>query len=149
MKIIGIDPGGTTGWATWSTTAGFSDFGQLEDVQHHSGLYELLTEKQPDVIVCESFEDHKANMGSLLVSIEYIGVVKAWASIWRVRLVTQQSTIKNWATNAKLEAAGIQHRNWRAVRNAADAQRHILYFLAHNPYVNGELRNATLRLLRT
>ena len=147
VKLLGIDPGHTTGWADWQKFGGFKTYGQIGPAEHHGLLWDLLCSIEADVIICESFEHHKANEAAELISLEYIGVVKNFCVVSSTRLVMQQSAIKTWASDAKLCHLGLFHTH--ATRNAADARRHLLYYLAHNSYVDKEIRTETLRSLKT
>jgi hypothetical protein len=145
MKILAFDPGGTTGWATWTDASGYGEWGQIGPESHHGALWTFLTVCRVDVIVCESFQLFKANDAAELISLEYEGIVKAFAEVSQTRIVMQGSAAKRWAHNGKLQRIGIHHP-WEE-RHTADAKRHILYFLAHNLYVPLAMRTATLRSL--
>lgn len=147
MKLLGIDPGGETGWADWLKPGGFEHWGQFGPGDHHGELWQLLCTADADVIICESFEHHKANEATELISLEYIGIVKTFAIVSNTRLVMQQAAKKDWADDGKLHRFGLYHT--RATRHAGDARRHLLHFLAHNPYIDKELRVETLRQLKT
>lgn len=100
-----MDPGGTTGWATYtadhmvdpthvdgdSPSVGMHEFynekwacGQIGPEEHHYKLDRLLSHMhtQEFVVVCESFEfrnlDRRDRNNINLMSREYIGVVKRW-----------------------------------------------------------------------
>lgn len=95
-RILSFDPGGTTGWASYTAevmttcdgkTKEYYDqaytCGQLGPEPHHDTLWALLELQAVShmVIVCESFEFRNTiadkNRGNLeLVSKEYIGVIK-------------------------------------------------------------------------
>ncbi|MHB1954999.1 MAG: hypothetical protein ACYCOU_14780, partial [Sulfobacillus sp.] len=82
------------------------------------------------------------------ISLEYIGIVKAYAMLASRRLVIQGSNIKTWASDDKLARVGIEPRNKYLARHQMDAQRHILYYLCHNAFVDRELQQSTLRQLK-
>src|SRR5690348_14403081 len=94
-RVLALDPGGTTGWATYTAlqmhdpggpTDEYYDEkwsrGQLGPDEHHNMLDVLLGTQQTDhfVVVCESFEfrnmDKRFRDNINLMSREYIGVVK-------------------------------------------------------------------------
>jgi hypothetical protein len=143
--LLGLDPGGDTGWALWEDHQ-FTDFGWFSAEAHHVELWQLLTKACADVIICESFE-RDADPASLLVSIEYIGTVKTFASMSATRLVMQGSAIKRWADDKKLRKYGVRHKNWYKERHAVDGERHVLYYLCHNKFVDPELQHASLMAL--
>lgn len=101
-RVLALDPGGTTGWSTYtaqrmsapSETLGAPevweyydekwDCGQIGPDEHHQELFDFLGSMQTQefVIVCESFEFRNQSGGSRdrdnieLISKEYIGIVK-------------------------------------------------------------------------
>jgi hypothetical protein len=147
VRIIGIDPGGTTGWAVWDGE--FKECGQLGPEPHHLELSSTLERVcGPDsIIVCEHFKKHDLTP-SELISLEYIGVVRLFAEIYNIRLVMQYRSQKEWATNDRLQKLGIVHNAWIKERNAVDAQRHIVVYIISNVYVPMEIRTALLARLR-
>lgn len=93
LCILGLDPGGTTGWASYDAEVierpdkpGTYEFynekwnsGQIGPNKHHGNLWALLELKHARnfIIVCESFEYHREQRDNVvLVSLEYIGVTK-------------------------------------------------------------------------
>src|SRR3954453_13193053 len=91
-RVIALDPGGITGWATYTAeriedTAGKAEYydeewyqGQLEGDDHHERLYRLLqlTRVEDYGIVCESFEfrnlDRRCRANNILLTPKHIGV---------------------------------------------------------------------------
>ncbi len=149
-RIIAFDPGGTTGWATYtaervqqpdgkmyyfnSTWA----CGQLGPDEHHVALHTLL-EIQTTLdfdIVYESFEfRNAARPGLVLVSREYIGVIKFF---YHDRVNTHGwNLVKQDPAQAVGDKSFVQDRHvkkmdlWRpGQRHAMDATRHLLYYMA-------------------
>lgn len=84
LKIIGIDPGVTTGIAIHEVLeGGVNPIWQREELgpePHHLDLWTVLTHQQPDVIVCERFDYQNVTLkgaempGIRLESREYIGI---------------------------------------------------------------------------
>jgi hypothetical protein len=102
LCIIGLDPGGTTGWATYNANVmrhvvdpdqavGTWEFfderwnsGEIGPGPHYITLWDLLGLKRAQnfIIVCESFEyRHNQRDNVVLVSLEYIGVAKLFAEM--------------------------------------------------------------------
>lgn len=89
-RIISLDPGGTTGWATFTATRTwegdipeFSNIqyncGQIGPYEHHKRLSEWLTATLLDrtIIVCETFHWRNSDVDKVEpIALEYIGVVK-------------------------------------------------------------------------
>lgn len=151
-RVIAFDPGGTTGWATYTaervrTPEGKFEYydekwacGQLGPGDHHAEL-ELLLQMQHTEdyrVVYETFEfRNAARPGLELVSREYIGVIKLW---WQkvqrgldgwIELTAQQPAQAvgklSFTQDRHLKNMGL----WRpGYRHANDAQLHLLYYLA-------------------
>jgi hypothetical protein len=101
-RVLALDPGGTTGWATYTAkripvggliTEGPAEYeyydekwacGQIGPDEHHYKLDRFLghMHTQEFIVVCESFEfrnlDRRDRDNLNLMSREYIGVVKQW-----------------------------------------------------------------------
>lgn len=127
MNILAFDPGGTTGWATFHDNAFFG--GQLAG-QHHYDLYLLMRDRDPNVIVYETFEyRNKSRSGLVLDSREYIGVIKLYAEINEVDIIAQTpAQAKGFVTDDKLKKMklyqpGMPHLN--------DAMRHLVYYIVN------------------
>lgn len=144
MRILSLDPGGTTGWALLDfdldTLEGSlkSDTylrdhvksGQLgNNTEHHLVLWTLIMRTQPDVIVGERF-DNRGNEYSKIMSREYIGVVKLVGQLDSGIVVRWQgSDQKEWATDEKLRILQILCVPKHPWRHANDALRHLVHFL--------------------
>jgi hypothetical protein len=130
MLIVALDPGGTTGVATYESANQTWERLQLER-DHHEQLYDLLVDWEPDVIVCERFlyQRREINKGvSLrLDSVEYIGVTRLYCKEHNVELVMQTaSQAKGLWTDIKLKKVGL----WIPGKvHAMDATRHLLYYI--------------------
>jgi len=142
MRIIALDPGGTTGVAIYERTSGSNreadnDFTwetrQLSGV-HHDTLWDLLENEGPwTTVIYERFmyQRRELDRGVSLVldSVEYIGVVKLWhlRHLEEVDLVCQTpAQAKNLWTDQKLKRLELYKAN---APHANDATRHLLYYL--------------------
>lgn len=138
-RIIALDPGGTTGWATHSW---FEFHGEVSDREWHCGQLEgdhynsldvLLGTQQVDkyVVVCESFQQYRELDSPELVSLEYIGVVKRFCQERKVPLILQSSsvgkiTVKSFVRSVSLRNLGL----WvPGQRHAMDAYGHLLTYM--------------------
>lgn len=154
MRIISIDPGGTTGWATCSLDMNnpeplwlpklsdhFDDMGQLTG-EHHRTLRALLIKVKPDLIVCERFE-HRNNDFAKLVSLEYIGVVKLYSQEVNCDLVLQgASQALVWCSNQKMDKLDLLLAPYQPWKDANAARKHLVYYLIHgklHPKVSSRL----------
>lgn len=135
-RIVALDPGGTTGWATYDDFNGADSFslGQLEGDDHHLQLYDFLGHMQVQnfVVVCESFEfrQNRQRDNINLMSREYIGVTKLFAQERMGRPVVFQTAAmaKGFVTDEKLKAMGLW---WRGKRHGMDAMRHLIYYMVN------------------
>jgi len=161
MRIVSIDPGGTSGWAAWQE--GVLDYGHLEG-DHHKKLFDFLCAQthclhknewadRNMVIVCERF-DHVSGVAKL-DSVEYIGVIKFFQQTYSVQLVLQSRSIKpgqdkkkGWASDDKLQACSMLIRPKTKWVHANDAMRHLMYFGFHNNKAPPELRQEILKGLK-
>lgn len=126
MYCVALDPGETTGvclvrahYQPWKL-----EFEQIGPKPHHLHLLHHLALWNPSTIVCESF-DNRGNAAAMSISLEYIGVVKAYAQSRHCKLVMQSaSTGKQFWTDGKLRKYGVH----TPMRHARDACRHYLYY---------------------
>jgi hypothetical protein len=99
---------------------------QIGPNPHHARLLSLLTLWKPEVLICETFEN-VANEAVRFASLEYIGVVKAYAGsrFTICELVWQQaSLVKQFWDDKRLR----QYELCPAGKHARDATRHYLYY---------------------
>lgn len=145
MRVLALDPGGTTGWATYSCliipgipaatlylTQKF-DCGHITGARHHQQLEDFLGNQrvQQFIVVCERFDERPGKSFAVNpVALEYIGVVKRWCSENQVKLVMQMpSQAKGFTTDLNLKRLEIwQGKKWK---HAMDAYRHLLWYLIH------------------
>ena len=135
MRLIGLDPGGTTGWAIMdiSETTARWRMGQIGPQEHHAELYAFLEREhvQKTVLISESFEYRREQRTNVeLISREYIGVAKLFAQERGTTYVQQTAAQgKAFWTDEKLKktdlyVVGQQH--------ARDATRHVLYYFMNH-----------------
>lgn len=139
-RVIAFDPGGTTGWATY--TALWSPglpipysyeawhCGQLGPDKHHAELKQLLGLQRLEnyTVVCERFTDRKTGHNVDLMAREYIGVIETYCQEEGVKLAMQMSgAAKPFVKNANLKSLGLlEGPKWK---HAMDARRHLLWYL--------------------
>jgi hypothetical protein len=156
-RVIALDPGGSTGWATYSAFTMQSSTGPtgmeyydekwtcgtLGPEEHHSDLYGLLEHMhvRDYTVVCESFEFRQNDgnrMGIELISREYIGVAKLFAQERKVPIKMQTAALakkfvpqKGPEANKKLKAMGL-YIPGKAHVHEMDAYRHLIYYLVNS-----------------
>jgi len=144
MKVLSIDPGGTTGWKI-VTFDSFQEpgnvkwrHGHIGPHKHHMGLRDFLSAEETGdlIIILEGF-DNRGNPAAVLVALEYIGVVQLWCKQNSVECIVQQPAQKEWATNKKLKACGIYVPG---MKHSNDAARHLLVWLVCKMYFKPMLK---------
>jgi hypothetical protein len=140
LNVLALDPGGSTGWALYSTyviVTGPTSYevgkvnitqGQLGPADHHLALWNLLGMHHASNyrIVCESFEFRGEDRTNIrLISNEYIGVVKLFCqerndtlpSSARVQLTMQTASSGKgfWYPKVKGKAASWDGSKLKAV----------------------------------
>jgi hypothetical protein len=159
VKIISIDPGGVTGWATFEfdivnnkpvlhekMKEHFTSAGQIRKENHHELLWRFLDRKQPDIVVCERYEKRN-NDFSLLISVEYIGVVKAWCQTNEKTLVMQGAgEALFFMTKDKMYVLDLTLEPYTRWKDANAARKHLVFFLINWKYQS--IRNRILWQLK-
>lgn len=167
FTAIGLDPGGSTGWASYQAEVDIQDpnsihhnwytekwnCGTFGPDAHHDALYTLLELSHTSEyhIICESFEyRNKSRPGLELISKEYIGVVNLFAQQRGLRLpgnypqVHYQTAAQGKITphsfiqKRHLENIGLWSSG-RENRHAMDAYGHLLFWLINGQYKRYDL----------
>lgn len=151
LRYLAIDPGGTTGWATWEDCADVKSIetGEIGPEEHHFGLWNLLDNLAPNVVIYERFQYRPGQSPTpaedILVAREYIGILKLWCVVDPYHLEsaivgqTPAQAKKLWRDDL-LKRAGL----WvKGSTHKRDAMRHLLYYLTIT-----ESREAWVRLTR-
>lgn len=132
MKVLGVDPGGTTGLALLDTDGQEFTFpydGQLGPQEHHLELYDVATDTRIDVIACERFDYRRHLTNVELSPVEYIGVLKAAAREYPLSELVLQMQLKGkkglW-TDEKLKVLDLYTP---AMTHKNDAIRQALYYV--------------------
>ena len=144
MKILTLDPGGTTGWALFEVdtkslrSSELDTFlrdhiqqGQIGDnSEHHRLLWSLLHRVAPDIVVCER-ADNRGNEFFKFMAVEYIGIVKLYVKLNPscILVLLGADQAKGWVTNDKLLRLLILCVPATKWRHANDALRHLVYYL--------------------
>lgn len=158
ISIIGLDPGGTTGWALYTASVihNVNDIpeyynekfisGQKGPGHHHLSLWRLLEQwtTANTIIVCESFEfrrneKDRSRDNIVLDSREYIGVVNLYGQHFEAttsgmpgvfKIVYQTAGLgKGFWTDKKLAVVEKLAMPKTRWTHANDAMRHLLHFM--------------------
>ena len=131
IRIMALDPGGTTGWAT-----AIIEDSMLETIECGQEKYDALNlwvtliHYAPHYLVCETFRYRTQSRAGLdLTSVKWIGICELYAQQAgdACELKMQEpSEGKGFWTDEKLKKAGLFIRG---KPHSRDAMRHLLYFL--------------------
>ncbi len=134
MKILGIDPGMTTGWSlAVKDSAYLGGFKWIKggDVKYKD-FEDFFYPRVPkvDLVVCEDYVLNPkvqkwapaAAMYNRLITKELVGVIRAFCWIHKVRLILQESKIK---------PMGYQLNGLPYVKNSRNSKRHEWDAMAH------------------
>lgn len=134
MKIVGVDPGETTGLAAFTLTNGavLSCTGATEatDVE---GVCAFLDEHRPDFVVVEAFTLYPWAARSMswnkMPASQVIGAVKAWRAKCRKRprLVEQPASVRGHVQTTVFKVMGCADM-FVNKPHARDAAKHALWF---------------------
>lgn len=134
MRIVALDPGGTTGVAIKEEGAEWG-FRQIGPEEHHDSLWYLLMEVYPDILVVEHFEwrpnrHENKEYGDRyveLISREYEGIAKLWGLVHSRKVVIQTaSQAKSFVKDENIKKLGL----WKpGQKHAMDALRHALRYI--------------------
>jgi hypothetical protein len=153
MKALAFDPGGCTGWTAltaftyssgekegqviWdgSLRLHMQHYGRLGYGQelHHAPLWQFLEREQPQLVICERF-DPRENEFAIQVSNEYIGVIKAWCSVYNTPLVMQGPDQAKKFAEQHFERLGLQLRPLKPWKDTNDARRHMLFAVCNGVF---------------
>ena len=158
MKVIALDPGGTTGVVILNhdgATQGFvrKHFRALHignNMPHHKKLWTFLVHEHPDLIVCERF-DNSGDAAAKMIALEYIGVIRLYGELFGVTVLWQGADMaKNWAPNDKLAMTTLIVTPVTRWKHANDAMRHMLYWICFRaPAQFSTMRLLLLEMMRT
>lgn len=136
MTYLAVDPGNTTGWASFDIEGKPLDMGMLqvvfgEDLDANL-ITNLLDTIKPTVLIIEEYVlfGHKARAqtGSKMFTSRIIGLFEAWAGVNNVKVHFQRSDIKpigyKWA--------GIKVPRNHSQSHQTDAYVHGIYWLIRN-----------------
>lgn len=131
MKVMGTDPGGTTGWAVINDLR-VEKIGQVKADQFHYWLTNL--EPDVDVLVIEDYKirpeqlvgkyNHAWSSGQTL---QFIGALKFWAHQNGIKVEMQQPSIKPIAAGW----TGLPYQKGKKDMHQVDATLHAAYYLVN------------------
>jgi hypothetical protein len=128
-KVLALDPGVTTGYATGIIRDGFMTVTSDQEVWNHLDLHIFLNGFQPDHIVCERF-DFRQKVDKLeLFSRELIGIVQLYVRMHeaenKLYMQSPGEVLRGYFSNARLKEDAVYNRG---KPHANDAMRHLLHW---------------------
>lgn len=162
LRIMWIDPGGTSGWATFTAEEMYDPFDKVTRYHkakfacgelgpnkelHHTELYNLFGHMQTDhfILGTESFEfRNTSRSGTELISVEYIGIAQLFANERLNGKLHKQTASEGKVRNKP--TAFVKPRNlqklglWTpSMEHAMDGYGHLLYFMIKHKIMHHEL----------
>jgi len=132
---LAIDPGHTSGWATFNNEGGVTGAGQIKGMPEMHAFLSKLT-PPPKVVIIENFRlfAHKAaqQSGSSLETVQVIGLIKSMCYGWQAEVVEQAPSIKPIAE----KWSGIKPKGSHDKSHKVDAYNHGIYYLVQNKIVD-------------
>lgn len=131
MRVLGVDPGGTTGWWLYDGMTATDINGQVKFADMTAHLYDTTTTVGmiADVVVIEDFAllggKALAQIGSKFETCQVIGMYKLWAYGLGVPVVLQAPGIKPIAEKWSHIKVPSNHR----LSHRFDAALHAVYYL--------------------
>jgi len=134
MKLLGLDPGQSTGYALIEVDGGvvtLVDFG-VELKEEVTKVHELIL--QADIVICEDFKirPDKARAGNFdynnMVAPRVIGKIELLCSMSQTKLVKQQPSVKPPAYGL----SGMQYVKGKKNQHWQDAFAHAVYYAVKN-----------------
>jgi len=147
VKLIGIDPGVTTGWASYDTERESSlcgECGGFQDVRN------VLDAYLPDAVILEEYRLYpwkaKQQSWSNIPAAEVSGIVDLWCRDHGVVLCKQTPGLRKAVPNVWLKALGL----WKPTKgrpHARDAAKHLASYIAkyHRDVLKIALSRATTK----
>lgn len=128
-KYLAIDPGFTSGYATFDENGKMTAFGQIANPDDMMDWIEELR-PEPDVIILEDYVIRKnvSHAGSRAPTIQLIGMIKRYAKKKAIKVVLQMSHAKNIG----YKFAGLVPTKNHDQSHQYDAIAHGCYYLQKN-----------------
>jgi hypothetical protein len=133
MRVVSLDPGGTTGYAiAYIGEPKALFFSYAQHAWREGQLWDALMKLRPDWLICESFEYRQNSRAGLdLTPAHLIGVVRLFAEKSGCKLHMQTaSTGKAFYSDSTLKKFLIYNRSYAHGR---DAIRHLLQWHTFGP----------------
>jgi hypothetical protein len=125
MKVISIDPGGTTGYCPAVVDDNELTISIREGRLSELALYDLLDHWRPEIVIAEDFEYRNPGRAGLdLTPVKLLGVISVWCQQNKVAPIFQKASLgKAYFSNDKLHALKLYRRG---KPHGRDALRHLL-----------------------
>lgn len=146
MKVIAVDPGGTTGlafwdggfhgeWPQWAAGAPRERRDTWPMVEDLCGWARRFGSDLTFVVEEYRITQRTAQLSQQYTALEVIGAIKFLCHLYSCGIVLQKpGDAKRFASDRRIRAAGLWHQG--GAGHANDAARHLYLWLAKNGYVN-------------
>lgn len=127
MTYLAVDPGGSTGWATFDSKGDGITIGTCHTREQ---VYDMLRDTKPDLIILEDWITQQGIHlgGDKMETVRVIGAIEFYAYIRVIPIKLQPNTIKpiayKWAGMVKPKRKSLTHET--------DAYVHGVYYLQKN-----------------
>lgn len=140
MKLLALDPGGTTGFAVYKLIGGVGrsyfekeKIGIRDTKENRDELVELLLTTNPDILVCENFRLYpwksNAQAWSQLIESRIIGMCELYAKMNDISLVMQTTDNRDigykWGAITRVPKSN-------PANHAYDAEAHAAFYIIKN-----------------
>lgn len=140
MKVIGFDPGETTGFAILDQDGELLDFGQLKSMEALIEHLDRLDPTQFKQVIIEAYRilpgKQMMHTGRPVVTEQIVGMIKAWAIRKKVGVTTY------WSSDKPIQQkhSGVKPTGAHSKSHWVDAYNHAWWWLFKNKYVVSELQ---------
>jgi hypothetical protein len=126
-KYLAIDPGETTGYASFNTNGDGIELGSCRDREQ---VYRMLAKQRPNVIIMEDYiiNPNISHGNSKVETVRVIGAIEYYAWLNDAKVILQPNTIKSIG----YRWAGISKPKNHAISHEPDAYVHGVFYLQKN-----------------
>lgn len=125
-KYLALDPGNSTGWATFNEKGDVVGFGTCVTRQE---VYEKVADSEPELIIMEDYRLYpwksKEQSWSPFETVRVIGAVEYYAYLHKCQMVLQEPSIKSIG----YKWAGLVKPKNHALSHETDAYVHGVFYL--------------------
>lgn len=97
LKYLAIDPGVTTGWASFDEKGQTLDFGEIKGIDEFLDFFEGIDHSELEHVICEDYivDKRVSHGGSRVPTIQLIGAIKRYCHKNKIPLHMQHRAAKD------------------------------------------------------